>query len=88
MPCSASAQARSAATVASGSAATRARSAAITGARRGVTWLCCGPGVGSPSSRSRARTFDTKDGLTPKRAATARSGAAPSASTRSRRSCP
>jgi hypothetical protein len=88
IPCSARAQARSSATVASHSAATRARSAPISGARRGGTWLHCGPGVLPPNRRSRARAFDTQDGLAPERAATSRSGASPVASTRSRRSCP
>ena len=58
-PCSASAQARNSARVASAPAATRARSASASGANRGGTWLNCGPGVASPVSRSRVRTLDT-----------------------------
>ncbi len=58
-PCSASAQARNSARLASGPLATRARSAPASGASRGGTWLRCGPGIASPVSRSRARTLDT-----------------------------
>ena len=58
-PCSASAQPRNSARVASDPAVTRARSEAASGASRGGTWLRCGPGVASPVRRSRVRTLAT-----------------------------
>ena len=58
IPCSASAQARNSAKVASDPLATRARSASANGASRGGTWLRCSPGVVSPVRRSRDRTLD------------------------------